>query len=171
MIGLQKEHVNLCLLNENECKKSYKVEHDKIESLLSSFNVVAIEHVGSTAIPGLPAKPIIDIAVGLNNFNYIEDITLVLVNSGYIFLSKRGESTRRIFVKTNGDIRTHHIHVEEYRKNNWINHILFRNKLLESPKLRDEYAALKIDLAEKYPNDRDRYTLEKADFIQKILHE
>lgn len=171
MIGLQKEHVNLCLLNENESKKSYEIEHDKIKNLLSPFNVVAIEHVGSTAIPGLPAKPIIDIAVGLNNFDYIEDITLALVNGGYIYLSKRGESTRRIFVKTNGDIRTHHIHVEEYGKSNWINHIFFRNKLLESSKLRDEYAALKIDLAEKYPNDRDRYTLEKADFIQKVLHE
>lgn len=171
MIGLQKKQVRLYVLNENEIKESYEVERAKIKKILSSFNVIAIEHVGSTAIPGIPSKPIIDIAVGISNFNYIEEITLALVNGGYIYLSNRGESTRRIFVKSNENIRTHHIHVEEYGKNNWTNHVVFRNKLLESSKLRDEYSALKIDLAKKYPNDRDKYTLEKATFIQKVLHE
>ena len=127
--------------------------------------------MGSTAIPELLAKPIIDIAVGIYDFMNIDRITSILEDNGYIYLANRGDITRRIFIKTVGDIRTHHIHIEEFGKQNWLNHILFRDKLLASKDLRNEYMALKIQLSTKYAQDREKYTLGKADFIQKVLHE
>ena len=169
MIGLQKDSVDLYLINNAIYKSSYEDEHVKLSSILKGY-FVSIEHVGSTAISGIVAKPIIDIAVGINDTKDFNLITSILEKNGYTYLANRGEISRRIFVKTSNDVRTHHIHVEEYGKQNWVNHIKFRDKLIASVNFRKEYEELKIHLSKKYASNREQYTLEKAEFIQKVLH-
>jgi len=168
MIGLQKDNVDLCLVDSEIYKLSYEEERSKLANILEGY-FVSIEHVGSTAIPGIMAKPIVDIAVGIIDTENFDLITSILEKHGYIYLANRGEITRRIFVKTSGDVRTHHIHIEEYGKQNWINHIKFRDKLIASNDLRKNYETLKVELSRKYATNRDKYTLEKAEFIQKVL--
>lgn len=130
---------------------------------------ISIKHVGSTSVPGLLAKPIIDIAVGINNFENIDKIILIMKKE-YIYLEDHGETYRKIFIKKNGNLITHHIHIEEYGKQNWINHVVFRDRLLESEDLRNEYMNLKKSLLVKYKDDREKYTSGKAEFIQKVIH-
>ena len=169
MIGLQKNSVDLCLINSDIYRAFYEDELEILTNILDGY-FVSIEHVGSTAIPGIMAKPIIDIAVGLIDSESFDLITSILEKHGYIYLANRGEITRRIFIKTCDNIRTHHIHVEEYGKQNWINHVEFRNKLLSSTHLKKEYETLKIELSKKYATNREKYTSEKSEFIQKVLY-
>lgn len=168
MIGLEKNCVRLYTVDETSFKQAFVREQEKLAKILEGY-YVSIEHIGSTAVPGLLAKPIIDIAVGVNDFSSIECIITILEKNGYIYLFNRGEITRKIFVKTNGNIRTHHIHVEEIGKQNWQNHINFRDKLLESEELRNKYVDLKKQLYALYANDRDKYTSAKAQFIERVL--
>ena len=162
--------MSLCFANGTEYERSYEIERRKIADLLKGY-YVSIEHVGSTAIPNLLAKPIIDIAVGIQDFANIDCLTSILEDNGYIYLANHGELSRRIFIKANGNIITHHIHIEEFGKQNWLNHVLFRDRLLASKDLRNDYMNLKIQLLTKYAQDREKYTSGKADFIQRVLRE
>lgn len=170
MLGLHKECVSLQLVSHEEYEQAYQEEYEKLACILKGYYVV-IEHVGSTAIPGIMAKPIIDIAVGIKDIADFDSITFILQSHGFVYLVNNGDSTRRVFVKTNNDVRTHHIHIEEYGKESWTNHVLFKEKLLLSERLRKEYEDLKVQLSIKYVNDRKKYTSEKAEFIQRVLHE
>ena len=170
MIGLKEDCVYLCNVDNNEFKLAYGEEYKKLAALLKGY-FVSIEHVGSTAVPGLIAKPIVDIAVGINNFEDIEQITSILEQHEYIYLKNHGDISRRIFIKKKEDNITHHIHIEEFGKESWKNHVLFRDKLLKFKGIRNEYNGLKLQLVKKYSQDRNKYTLEKAEFIQRVLHE
>ncbi len=168
MFGVKKQKVYLEPVDIEKYNAIFNEEKRKLAELLAGY-YVAIEHVGSTSIPGLVAKPIIDIAVGIVDFKKIDDI-ISIMEKEYVFLSDRGEEKRKIFVKYDGDYITHHIHIEEFGKQSWINHVEFRNKLLMSEKLREEYAELKKSLMSQYENERDKYTAGKAAFIQKVIH-
>lgn len=128
---------------------------------------IVIEHVGSTSIPNIVAKPIIDIAVGLKSLNNSAEIIKTMEDHGYIYYPEHED--RLLFIKENQMVRTHHIHVEEYGKQSWNNHIYFRNSLLENNNLQKEYMELKKSLAAKYQNDREQYTAHKAEFIQRVI--
>lgn len=169
IIGVQRQKVKLENISKSIYDSQFAIEKERLMKLLMGF-YIAIEHIGSTSIPGLLAKPIVDIAVGIKDFNSIEDIILLLEKE-YLYLPDHGETRRRIFIKKDGNLITHHIHIEEFGKQNWINHIVFRNKLLESEELREEYVALKKTLMAKYKDDRAKYTSAKAEFIQKVIHE
>lgn len=162
--------MNLRFAYGTEYEQSYEIERQKIANLLNGY-YVSIEHVGSTAIPNLLAKPIIDIAVGIKDFANVDCITSILKDNGYIYLANHGELTRRIFIKANGNVITHHIHIEEFGKQNWLNHVLFRDRLLASKDLRNEYMNLKIQLLIKYSKNREQYTSGKTNFIQRVLQE
>lgn len=169
LIGVQRHKVKLENISKTVYDAQFTVEKERLMRLLEGF-YIAIEHVGSTSIPGLLAKPIVDIAVGIKDFDSIDKIILLLEKE-YIYLPDYGEERRKIFVRKDGALITHHIHIEEYGKQSWINHIDFRNKLLESEQLREEYAALKETLLTKYKGERSKYTSAKAEFIQKVIYE
>ena len=169
MLGVKKQKVYLESVNITEYGQLFASEKEVLMELLAGY-YIAIEHVGSTSVPKLIAKPIIDIAVGIKNFDNIDKI-ISIMKKKYVYLSERGEEKRKIFIKYDGDYITHHIHIEEYGKQSWINHVEFRNKLLESEELRDEYVRLKKSLIDQYKDDRDKYTAGKASFIQKVLLE
>lgn len=169
IIGVQRQRVKLKKISKAIYDSQFLVEKERLMKLLEGY-YIAIEHVGSTSIPGLLAKPIVDIAVGIKDFDSIDEI-ISLLEEEYIYLPDHGEEKRKIFIKKDGDLITHHIHIEEYGKQNWINHVDFRNKLLESEQLREEYVALKETLLAKYKDERTKYTSAKAEFIQKVIHE
>lgn len=91
----------------------------------------------------------------------------MMEENGYYYYP--GGQDRLLFLKENQRVRTHHIHVEEYGKQSWNNHIFFRNSLRENPNLQKEYMELKKSLAAKYQNDREQYTAQKAEFIQRVI--
>jgi GrpB-like predicted nucleotidyltransferase (UPF0157 family) len=129
--------------------------------------VIAIEHVGSTSICGIAAKPIIDIAVSLEKIADGERCVEPLENIGYEYRGEHGIAGRCYFVK--GEPRTHHLHLVESNSGFWASHLLFRDYLREHPKTGKEYEMLKKELAEKYPENRNAYLEGKTVFIENVL--
>ncbi len=130
---------------------------------------VAIEHVGSTSVPGLPAKPILDIALALADALTAPTIDR-LTAIGYIDCGDKGGDGGHLLVKESSPgVRTVHLHVVAHGDDNWRAYMIFRDALRRCPPLRDAYAALKRHLAAQLPDDRPRYTASKHGFIQSVM--
>ena len=131
--------------------------------------LVAVEHVGSTAIPGLHAKPIVDIAAATPTFEGFVPAIPRIEKLGYTFKGEFGVPRRHFFAL--GDPTTVHVHIFEEDGKDWREQLLFREVMRASPELRAEYEALKIELAARHANDRPAYTAAKAEFIQRVLRD
>jgi GrpB-like predicted nucleotidyltransferase (UPF0157 family) len=131
--------------------------------------VLAIEHIGSTSVAGLAAKPIIDIAIGVKDLGAVGEFIEPLRRIGYEFVFHKEFPERRFFRKGQWGAGTHHVHVYRFKGEHWNNQILFRNYLRTHPDAIKEYQQLKIDLAEKFRFDRASYTGNKAAFIKSVL--
>ncbi|BBH20418.1 hypothetical protein Back11_17630 [Paenibacillus baekrokdamisoli] len=138
---------------------------------LSPFGVSEIEHVGSTSIPNLPAKPIIDMMAKIKTYNDLEEIieSLKPDNWNYVPPELDGHEWRRFFVKVKNDRRECHLHLMLEDEEHWEKQIKFRDKLREKSNLAKQYAELKRKLAEENREDREAYTEAKTDFIKSIL--
>lgn len=165
MIGLEPGFVRL-LPYQDGWRDLFSEEKARLQAALGG-HVLDIQHVGSTSIPGLPAKPIIDIAIAVENFDKAVVCIQPIENLGYIYRGENGIPRRHYFRK--GDPRTHHIHMNEITGLDWENQILFRDYLIRHPEAVQAYAALKISLAQNYPADREQYTSEKSPLIRQIL--
>jgi|APHig6443717497_1056834.scaffolds.fasta_scaffold53176_2 GrpB-like predicted nucleotidyltransferase (UPF0157 family) len=133
--------------------------------------VISIEHMGSTAVPGLAAKPVIDILIGVRSLADSSLFIPPLTARGYEYVSLYEDEMpfrRYLHRKING-AHTHHLHMVEPDTEFYRVQLATRDYLRTHPEARDEYAALKLQLAEKYRNDRDSYTDAKGPFIQAIL--
>ena len=128
---------------------------------------LAIEHMGSTAVRGLAAKPIIDIAVAVRDIDDVALCVRPLQSIGYIYRGELGIPGRHFFCA--GEPRTHHLHMSELTSEHWWRHLLFRDCLRDHPETRGEYEELKMSLADRYGNDREAYTEGKSAFIQSLL--
>lgn len=129
-----------------------------------------IQHVGSTAVPDLLAKPIIDIVVGLVSMGDKRKVQLILAELGYVYRGVGEGSTGHFFVLENSpDVRAEHVHVVAYGSTNWDSYVLFRDALRNSDELRRRYTELKQALKAKFPTNREEYTAEKASFISSVL--
>lgn len=128
----------------------------------------SIEHVGSTAIPGISAKPIVDILVGMRKEPLSAAIE-PLVGIGYEHVPDAGEEGRLFFKR--GVPRAYHLHVVLFDGETWRRHIIFRDWLNLHPDLAKEYEALKVDLAARFENDREAYTRGKTAFVERALAE
>jgi GrpB-like predicted nucleotidyltransferase (UPF0157 family) len=133
-------------------------------------DAVQIEHVGSTAVPGLVAKPIIDIMVGVHRLGDAAAYIAPLEQLGYEYVPEFEEfiPERRYFRKGPPTGRTHHLHMVEQGTAFWKQHILFRDWLRTHPRDAGVYAELKRELAARYRTDRDAYTDAKTEFIRRI---
>ncbi len=131
--------------------------------------VDAIEHVGSTAIPGLGAKPIIDIMVGVRTLAEGERGVRPLEALGYEYSGDGGIPDRHYFRKLTNGLRTHHIHMVRFGGDFWQRHILFRDYLREHPQEAQDYYGLKVRLAERFGTDRLGYNEAKTEFIEAAL--
>lgn len=165
MLGLDSNKVMLAEY-DNDWISHYKSESKAIKNALGDL-VIDIQHIGSTSVVDLKAKPIIDILVGLQSFAQIKLVIKEMEALEYIYAHWAGIPGDYTFRK--GDITTHLVHVVEYGKNNWDNNIRFRDTLRNNPVLVKQYEELKVELAEKYPDSREKYTEGKSKFIADVL--
>lgn len=145
---------------------AFDTERERIVEACSAV-AIAVEHVGSTAVPGLSAKPILDIMIGIPSDQDGVRLVPFLEELGYFYKGENGIPGRHYF--TLGTPRTHHIHMVRQQGEIWEKHLLFRDHLRTHIKDRDEYAALKQVLSGRFPTDRLRYTESKNELIQRIL--
>ena len=168
MIGLKRGTVEL-LPHDPQWKNAANETIILLKSLLQDVSI-DIQHVGSTAIQNISAKPIIDIAVGVNTLDSIKPYIELLKNNGIIF---RKEDVKEQLLFVIGDFekefRTHHIHVVEWNSIAWNNYINFRDYLNAFPEYAKEYDDLKKKLALEFANNRGNYTAGKQEFIDIIL--
>ena len=126
-----------------------------------------VEHVGSTAVPGLPAKPILDVAAGRPADTAPSVYIPAFESIGYIYRGDGGLPGREFFRR--GTLRSHHVHLVERNGTHWSRYLRFRDALRGDPALRDAYAALKHALAERYPRDREAYIAGKTEFVEQVV--
>lgn len=144
----------------------YEQEKDKILNVLGG-TVENIQHIGSTSVPGLAAKPIIDIAIGLRQLPPSLAQISALEKLGYIYRGEAGIPGRHFFHK--GSPISHHIHIVILGGEVWERHLLFRDFLRTHPEAAEQYEALKRDLAIQFRLNRERYTSSKAPLIEQLL--
>ena len=130
-----------------------------------------VEHIGSTAVPGLASKPIVDIMLGARSLSLIEEQITVLQNLGYQYMPQHELELpdRRFFAKPVVRPRTIHLHGLRIGGSRWNAHLKFRNQLRSNPELSERYASLKMTLAAQFKDDRAAYTEAKSTFIRGVL--
>jgi GrpB-like predicted nucleotidyltransferase (UPF0157 family) len=127
-----------------------------------------IEHIGSTAIPGLAAKPIIDLDVVLPSITDLRHAISRLARIGYVHEGDLGITGREAFMCPLGEAR-HHLYVLRFDADELRRHVALRDALRADPALRASYAALKRSLAKQHPHDRIAYSAGKSLFIEAAL--
>jgi len=149
----------------------YEEEKASIIGAIGDF-IVDIQHIGSTAVLGLGAKPIIDIIVAIRRLVLVEKCVQPLQTIGYAYLGEYGIPGRHFFRKPPGDsgARTHHLHMVERESDFWEWHILFRDFLRVHPEEAQRYHELKKELAAQFASDRDAYTEAKTSFIESVVN-
>ena len=170
MIGLKRGSVKLISHQEEWNKNAEKVIL-KLKQLLGDA-AVDIQHVGSTAIASIYAKPIIDIVIGVRDLNDVVSYVELLKQHDFVF---RGEDVEGQLLFVMGDFekdtRTHHIHVVKWNGEEWNNYINFRDYLNCCPDKAMLYDACKKKLASQFPDDRRSYTAGKQELIECLLKE
>lgn len=143
------------------------------EELLSVFAPieVAVEHIGSTAVPGLAAKPVIDVLLGARALADVESRIEPLGEHGYSYVQKyeRELPMRRYFVKPAATSLRVHLHAVELGSLLWQEHLAFRDALRTDATLSSRYQSLKLRLAEEFAADKSAYTVAKGPFIRSVL--
>lgn len=148
----------------------YAQEAARVRAALPVGLVTRVEHVGSTAVPGLAAKPIIDIMVGVTSLTLGEQATPLLEALGYEAQGEFGIPGRLFFEKrAGGTVRTHHLHMAEPGGEFWAEELLFRDYLRAHPDEARTYERLKHDMAHKHRFQRAKYTASKTEYILSVL--
>lgn len=148
--------------------KEFLKEKKKLTRTLGSL-ATQVEHVGSTAITGMVAKPILDIEIGVPNITKIAGLKKRLIQLGYIGPRTKSQ-TNILFVKGPESRRTVYAHVVRYDGNIWHRDIAFRDWLRNHPNDAQRYKKLKQSLEKKFARNREQYTEAKSQFIRSILN-
>ncbi len=165
-------HDDILIHNYNPAwEKLAEAEINTIKEMVD-FQFVSIEHIGSTAVPNLSSKPIIDIFIVLKSIKDADHWIKPLEAMGYVFWDENPDKSHLRFFKGMppfGAKRTHHIHIVDELNNTFEHRILFRNILRRDEKIRNEYEKLKLQLANSHSHDREEYTDRKSEFIKDVL--
>lgn len=153
---------------DRDWPRAYAEERDRIAAAIGE-NALAIEHVGGTAVPGLPAKPVIDLMVGVEDIERAGPAVAGLINLGYEYVPELESQLpdRRYFRR--GTPESHHVHMVPVSSDYWAEHLLFRDYLRTHPQAAEEYGKLKRGLAGRFPFDRDAYRAGKVPFIDTVV--
>lgn len=148
---------------------AYAVERARLLALLPGV-FIDLRHIGSTAVPGLCAKPIIDILAGVESMAIVASMAEPVCTFGYTTSAEFNATLldRRWFMRWANGRRTHHLHMVVHDSRAWHEHLRFRDALRAQPDLAARYAALKTRLAERYATDREAYTEAKAAFVRRV---
>lgn len=153
-------------MREYDPRWATEFEHEAgVLSRLLGPLVTAIEHVGSTSVPGLAAKPIIDIALAFESRQQLDEARRALRSAGYHDVGDFGERGGVIIAKGPRSRRTHALHLVDARSDQWRGYLAFRDRLRRDTALRERYATLKRELAARFPFDRASYLAGKVEFI------
>jgi GrpB-like predicted nucleotidyltransferase (UPF0157 family) len=128
-----------------------------------------LEHMGSTAVPGLAAKPILDLLGGYPLGAPVAPYIAALVRAGYLHRGEQGVPGREFFRR--GEPRTYHLHLVAEGGTVWREQLAFRDALRREPALCDAYAALKLELARQFPRDRKSYIEGKGAFVRRVIEQ
>lgn len=151
----------------------FRVESDRLSAAVDHAGLppLAFEHVGSTAVPGLDAKPILDLMAGCQPDTDWQPYIDVLVAAGYERRGPQGVSGRELLVLGPEEARRHHLNLVEAGGKLWRESLLFRDRIRAEPALKAAYAALKRELASRHAVDRGAYAAGKAAFIAGVLRQ
>jgi len=163
IIGLKRGTVVLKKYNK-EWVNMFETEKRFLEDLLGDI-AIDIQHIGSTAIPGLVAKPIIDMLMAIKSFDIFLKIKLSLENAEYKYRENGSDDKQILFVKGPEEFRTHYLHITKLGSSVWKNDIAFRDYLCTHPEAVHEYKNLKESLSLKYADDRKSYTAGKVTLL------
>lgn len=147
--------------------KSFQAEAEEIRAILGQ-EVVAIHHIGSTSIPNLSAKPIVDLLVEVRDIEKIDAFNERMSQLGYLPKGEAGTPGRRFFIKGDEVHRTHHIHTLTTGHPDVERHLNFRDYMIAHPEDAQAYGCLKQELARRFPTDIDSYIAGKDGFIKKM---
>lgn len=150
-------------------RKMFEEEKQLLQAVLSEDST-QVEHIGSTSVEGLAAKPIIDIMIGLPDFSAADQLVPLIEALGYLYFKKYEDEMpfRRYFARDIDGVRTHQIHMVEIGSEFWERHLLFRDYLRQNSETANEYAVLKKQLAESEWEDVNEYADAKTKFIKGI---
>ena len=167
MLGVERYKVSLSPHDEDWVRE-FQITKDELAAIHGD-NIIATHHVGSTAIKGIVAKPILDVAMVVKSVGAL-NIT-GMEAAGYEYRGEQGVPGRHLFVKRrDGLFSTHHIHCYPENHDNFISVLLFCKYLNEYPEYAKQYSDLKVELAAKYADDRETYSDGKQAFIKKIIN-
>lgn len=166
MIGLKRGTVKLVPHNP-KWDELFQVEKTKLLEIINGL-IVDIQHVGSTAISTIPAKPIIDIAVLVKSLERVSEYSAKIETLGYQ-KKQENRSERLFFTKGPEENRIIYLHIGDESTDYIKDMILFRDYLIKNPAEAKRYAELKTELAEKFADNREPYTAAKEKFVQKVL--
>lgn len=145
----------------------FQQESELLQRVLAPWLRGALEHIGSTAIPGLAAKPVIDILAGVSSLEASRPAIDAAAAAGYCYFPYRPD-LEHWFCKPSAAFRTHHLHLMPVGTPQWSRPIAFREYLRARPEVAAEYAELKRELAIRFRLDREAYTAAKAPFIDAV---
>lgn len=149
-------------------REEFELESQQLAVAIGD-NLVAIHHIGSTSIPGIYAKPIIDLLVEVQDIGQIDERGGAIARIGYDVMGEYGIPGRRYFRKSRSPgIRTHHVHIYQTGNREITRHLAFRDYTIAHPETAQQYSNLKRKLAEQYPQDIDGYMDGKDEFIKTI---
>ena len=155
--------------HQSEWERAAEETISTLKNILGSITA-DIQHIGSTSIKVISAKPIIDIAVAVNDYELILSKRDVLEKANIVFrFDERPDQLLFVMGDFEKDTRSHHIHVVLYGSDEWNNYINFRDYLNSSIEAAKEYEAVKLRLADQYPDDRIAYTDGKQEVIDRLL--
>ena len=145
----------------------FEEERRLLEPILSPLLVGGIHHVGSTAVPGLAAKPVVDIMAGVRSLEDARSVFPQLAASSYCYFDHRREM--HWFCKPSPSVRTYHLILVEPGGPWWQARLLFRDYLRAHADAAAEYESLKLESARRHSGDREAYTDAKAAFVEAIV--
>ena len=149
----------------------YEAEADRLAAFFPPGSIRRVEHIGSTAVPGMAAKPIIDILVGVDEFDFVvADVAPAMEAAGYDCfmrpaIGNEGPRYPWFIGRDEDGKRISHVHVVLASDESQWERVLFRDRLRVCPDVARSYSELKRDLANRFSDDREAYTLAKSEFI------
>jgi len=150
----------------------FEEEAKRLRAVLDSSLIVGLEHFGSTSVPGLSAKPIIDILIAVRSLAEAQaSFVEALGKLDYVYWADNPKKDRMFFVKGMppfGSKRSHHVHITEPHGEMW-QRLAFRNYLRAHPEEAETYERLKRRLATEHQQDREAYTDAKSDYIESVM--
>jgi len=148
----------------------FEAERARLVRLLPT-QFLDVQHFGSTAIPGMPAKPIIDLLAGVESMAVADSLVEQLLNSGYTTSAEFNATLldRRWFMRWSNGRRTHHLHIVVFGGDEWRRRLRFRDMLRIDAELAHRYAFLKKELAAQHGIDREAYTRAKSEFVLSVV--